>query len=147
MVRSCPLRRHLPLNAKAPRSAGLLVPSATALSPSSSADSGGGIRTRDLRVMSPTSYLTAPPRAATYEGSGSRALASTHGRALGVRKANVFDVPGTRRAARVAGDRVRPRRLPCRAAQRGRDPGNREEDGKAGAESVPRERPGLRGAS
>ncbi len=24
--------------------------------------SGGGIRTRDLRVMSPTSYLTAPPR-------------------------------------------------------------------------------------
>jgi hypothetical protein len=28
------------------------VPSATALSPSSSADSGGGIRTRDLRVMS-----------------------------------------------------------------------------------------------
>ena len=32
------------------------------LSPPSSADSGGGIRTRDLRVMSPTSYLTAPPR-------------------------------------------------------------------------------------
>jgi hypothetical protein len=28
-------------------------------------DSGGGIRTRDLRVMSPTSYQTAPPRAAT----------------------------------------------------------------------------------
>jgi exopolyphosphatase / guanosine-5'-triphosphate,3'-diphosphate pyrophosphatase len=28
-------------------------------------DSGGGIRTRDLRVMSPTSYLTAPPRVAT----------------------------------------------------------------------------------
>ena len=26
--------------------------------------SGGGIRTRDLRVMSPTSYLTAPPRVA-----------------------------------------------------------------------------------
>ena len=25
-------------------------------------DSGGGIRTRDLRVMSPTSYQTAPPR-------------------------------------------------------------------------------------
>src|SRR3954464_19713 len=25
-------------------------------------DSGGGIRTRDLRVMSPASYLTAPPR-------------------------------------------------------------------------------------
>ena len=24
--------------------------------------SGGGIRTRDLRVMSPTSYQTAPPR-------------------------------------------------------------------------------------
>src|SRR5687768_5235015 len=29
--------------------------------------SGGGIRTRDLRVMSPTSYLTAPPRDAVYE--------------------------------------------------------------------------------
>src|SRR5215469_5663249 len=27
-------------------------------------DSGGGIRTRDLRVMSPTSYQTAPPRVA-----------------------------------------------------------------------------------
>ena len=31
--------------------------------------SGGGIRTRDLRVMSPTSYLTAPPRVATNECS------------------------------------------------------------------------------
>src|SRR5947209_10262313 len=29
-------------------------------------DSGGGIRTRDLRVMSPTSYQTAPPRVATF---------------------------------------------------------------------------------
>src|SRR3981189_2942724 len=29
-------------------------------------DSGGGIRTRDLRVMSPTSYQTAPPRVAPY---------------------------------------------------------------------------------
>src|SRR4051794_30703726 len=28
-------------------------------------DSGGGIRTRDLRVMSPTSYQTAPPRGGT----------------------------------------------------------------------------------
>ena len=28
----------------------------------SKANSGGGIRTRDLRVMSPTSYQTAPPR-------------------------------------------------------------------------------------
>ena len=37
------------------------------LSPPSSADSGGGIRTRDLRVMSPTSYLAAPPRDATIE--------------------------------------------------------------------------------
>jgi hypothetical protein len=31
--------------------------------------SGGGIRTRDLRVMSPTSYLTGPPRVATAKGS------------------------------------------------------------------------------
>src|SRR5205807_3875514 len=29
-------------------------------------DSGGGIRTRDLRVMSPTSYQTAPPRVAIH---------------------------------------------------------------------------------
>ena len=29
------------------------------------ANSGGGIRTRDLRVMSPTSYQTAPPRNGT----------------------------------------------------------------------------------
>jgi hypothetical protein len=31
--------------------------------------SGGGIRTRDLRVMSPTSYLTAPPRGVLNEFS------------------------------------------------------------------------------
>ena len=31
--------------------------------------SGGGIRTRDLRVMSPTSYQTAPPRVATSSSS------------------------------------------------------------------------------
>src|ERR1039457_4581583 len=31
-----------------------------------SSHSGGGIRTRDLRVMSPTSYQTAPPRVAPY---------------------------------------------------------------------------------
>ena len=31
--------------------------------------SGGRIRTCDLRVMSPTSYLTAPPRGVTYECS------------------------------------------------------------------------------
>ena len=29
-------------------------------------NSGGGIRTRDLRVMSPTSYQTAPPRSETF---------------------------------------------------------------------------------
>src|SRR4051812_34526118 len=40
-------------NDKTPASAGVLC------------DSGGGIRTRDLRVMSPTSYLTAPPRVAS----------------------------------------------------------------------------------
>jgi hypothetical protein len=32
------------------------------LSPAGLLSSGGGIRTRDLRVMSPTSYLTAQPR-------------------------------------------------------------------------------------
>ena len=47
-VRFCPERRN-------PRSCG------------GSGSSGGGIRTRDLRVMSPTSYLTAPPRVASSE--------------------------------------------------------------------------------
>ena len=46
-----PERLNLPLmNEKAPPERGLL------------GSSGGGIRTRDLRVMSPTSYLAAPPR-------------------------------------------------------------------------------------
>ncbi len=45
-----------------PRNSGAFEPSAVVLSPPPSADSGGGIRTRDLRVMSPTSYQTAPPR-------------------------------------------------------------------------------------
>ena len=35
--------------------------------------SGGGIRTRDLRVMSPTSYQTAPPRVAELHNSNSAA--------------------------------------------------------------------------
>src|ERR1700683_1367597 len=38
--------------------------------------SGGGIRTRDLRVMSPTSYQTAPPRGGSYVLAKNRA----HGR-------------------------------------------------------------------
>src|SRR5262245_61334718 len=38
-------------------------PEATKAAPGAAfGSSGGGIRTRDLRVMSPTSYLTAPPR-------------------------------------------------------------------------------------
>src|SRR4051795_10169121 len=53
-------------NSKAPRWAGLSAVGG-GLSPPSSADSGGGIRTRDLRVMSPTSYLTAPPRVAAAQ--------------------------------------------------------------------------------
>src|SRR3954449_11172650 len=40
-------------------------------------DSGGGIRTRDLRVMSPTSYQTAPPR------GGPSILATVRGQARG----------------------------------------------------------------
>jgi hypothetical protein len=35
----------------------------------SASSSGGGIRTRDLRVMSPTSYLTAPPRGVVNNSS------------------------------------------------------------------------------
>ncbi len=38
------------------------IPPAGGLKRRSKGHSGGGIRTRDLRVMSPTSYLTAPPR-------------------------------------------------------------------------------------
>ena len=37
-------------------------PATSKISRSPKVDSGGGIRTRDLRVMSPTSYQTAPPR-------------------------------------------------------------------------------------
>src|SRR3954464_4282741 len=36
--------------------------------------SGGGIRTRDLRVMSPTSYQTAPPRVGNCEFTAPVAL-------------------------------------------------------------------------
>ncbi len=43
------------------------------------ANSGGGIRTRDLRVMSPTSYLTAPPRGA-LENVAPRTRSSTGAR-------------------------------------------------------------------
>src|SRR3954451_20981172 len=49
-----------------PRRCEAFEPSAIVLSPPPSADSGGGIRTRDLRVMSPTSYQTAPPRGGSH---------------------------------------------------------------------------------
>ena len=39
--------------------------------------SGGGIRTRDLRVMSPTSYLAAPPR-------GGEPMLATRSRAVDI---------------------------------------------------------------
>jgi hypothetical protein len=58
-------RRRLHLGA--PRSSVALKRSATV--PNSVANnchSGGGIRTRDLRGMSPTSYQTAPPRVARH---------------------------------------------------------------------------------
>ena len=41
--------------------------------------SGGGIRTRDLRVMSPMSYQTAPPRSKTLIVSVSRARVNSDG--------------------------------------------------------------------
>src|ERR687896_2150082 len=63
-------------------------------------NSGGGIRTRDLRVMSPTSYLTAPPRGVTNECSEPFAAASTGGRGLaGCRQ----DLVGRSVVARVLG--------------------------------------------
>src|SRR3954447_20273360 len=43
-------------------------------------DSGGGIRTRDLRVMSPTSYQTAPPR------GGKTMLSAVRGRSRAPRR-------------------------------------------------------------
>jgi hypothetical protein len=59
-----------------PRGCEAFEPSAMVLSPPPSADSGGGIRTRDLRVMSPTSYQTAPPRGGNVDSSNARASAS-----------------------------------------------------------------------
>ena len=52
-----------------------------------SGDSGGGIRTRDLRVMSPTSYLAAPPRVAAtrYSNGDAWALAPPRAAAGGAR--------------------------------------------------------------
>src|SRR4051794_13049511 len=55
-------RRRAPRERRKPRIHGAFEPSTAVLSPSSPAGSGGGVRTRDLRVMSPTSYQTAPPR-------------------------------------------------------------------------------------
>src|SRR5262249_17411008 len=75
------------------------------LSPPPSANSGGGIRTRDLRVMSPTSYQTAPPR------GGSSSVATPGG----------TPPPAPRRqpAPRARGGR-RHRPQPDPAARRGR---------------------------
>ena len=53
-------------------------------------DSGGGIRTRDLRVMSPTSYQTAPPRGGNLSLATSRETGQD-GRAVDSRP----DAPGT----------------------------------------------------
>src|SRR5215216_2382647 len=88
-----------------------------------SSNSGGGIRTRDLRVMSPTSYLTAPPRgvgtnlagvngSSTFasgrhrlllveEGAHPVDLAVAHSGHVGDR--DIADVQVALRAARVGG--------------------------------------------
>src|SRR5215208_708792 len=47
--------------------------------------SGGGIRTRDLRVMSPTSYQTAPPRVATGDYRTRVGVSQGHGCGAGER--------------------------------------------------------------
>jgi hypothetical protein len=65
---ACPPADPSPNTRKPRREAGLSAVGG-GLSPPSSADSGGGIRTRDLRVMSPTSYLAAPPRVANTQAS------------------------------------------------------------------------------
>src|SRR5215204_892393 len=61
------------------------------------ASSGGGIRTRDLRVMSPTSYQTAPPRV------GSTILARPRMNSQGERNTRVR--PHRSRMRAVTGDR------------------------------------------
>ena len=89
--------------------------------------SGGGIRTRDLRVMSPTSYQTAPPRVAELHDSNSGGSRST-GAARRERResrlmARVFVTRQTpRRRARPPGRRARRRRLARRHAAAARRP-------------------------
>jgi hypothetical protein len=66
--------------------------------------SGGGIRTRDLRVMSPTSYLAAPPRGSlsmlamvgrlVVVGGRSRMAGCVVSAAEGGPRAGLFRVPG-----------------------------------------------------
>src|SRR2546423_995738 len=64
--------------------------------------SGGGIRTRDLRVMSPTSYLTAPPRdahkilAPAGEGSSGQRTTRKEPRMNGWMRQKYVYVPGLR---------------------------------------------------
>src|SRR4051794_34550379 len=81
-------------------------------------DSGGGIRTRDLRVMSPTSYQTAPPRGVPQ--SVARFARSQHAAAL---------VPRGRDRGRRSRDERRGRAvaLPVRRAAHGPDQSAREQ--------------------
>src|SRR6184192_1654101 len=82
--------------------------------------SGGGIRTRDLRVMSPTSYLTAPPRVACENlaiARGALKLGAVLRSSLGRRGAHNPRGGGADHAARrlVVGQGLGDRRLELRA--------------------------------
>src|SRR4051795_5758795 len=97
-----------------PRRCEAFEPSAIVLSPPPSADSGGGIRTRDLRVMSPTSYQTAPPRA------GTTSLATGRGR-------QQDDLSHRARCPRRAGCRGGAPPRPARRRPPGASPSPRDE--------------------
>src|SRR5437764_9362846 len=81
--------------------------------------SGGGIRTRDLRVMSPTSYQTAPPRGGNVILASRRQAATmsrsepTGARSQAVRSASLYGGGPTSLALSRnlrAPDRLTPRR-------------------------------------
>ena len=81
-------------------------------------NSGGGIRTRDLRVMSPTSYQTAPPRGAELHDSNSGRIRST--RAVPARAARIRRHGPRLRHPPTARDRARAPRRPSTTSRSGR---------------------------
>ena len=87
--------------------------------------SGGGIRTRDLRVMSPTSYQTAPPRVAELHTSNSGPSRSTRAGARERQESGSWpassspaNCPATRSSASPPSTTSRSGRATCRRRAR-----------------------------